>query len=298
MNGAGGQIHACSKKWPGCASRCAIPTSAPGSGCAAPEHARRLRPASQQCRVSRLSRLLRRWLLHYVQRWLPRRDLADDPYAMWLQFAIANMTDRGNYPLMDRAIAAMPPAPVLEIGCWAGMTSCLLARYQRKHGRREPIFAVDPWIFERRPYFDRIEHIPVSGLQYQEFIAESYRRNLEFFCADQLPHTFRMTSDEFFLAWEQQQRLTDLFGREVQLGGPLGYAYIDGDHSLPQAERDYGNCDRWLLPGGFLFFDDSADDSVWEVARLMPRVQAEGGYELVAKNPHYLWRKRGWKSHA
>ena len=237
-----------------------------------------------------LKALIRRLLQRL--RLIPRRSLAEDPYAMWLQFAIANMTDRGNYPLMDRAIAQMPSAPIVEIGCWAGMTSCLLVRYLRKHRRREPVFAVDPWLFERRPYFDKIDHIPVSGLDYQEFIADSYRRNVEFFCSQHLPHAFRMTSDEFFAAWHARQVLTDLFGRSVQLGGPLGYAFIDGDHSLAQAERDYRNCDRWLLPGGFLFFDDSAENSAWEVSRLMPQVRAEGGYDLVDKNPHFLWRKR------
>jgi hypothetical protein len=83
-----------------------------------------------------------------------------------------------------------------------------------------------------------------------------------------------------------------VFGRAVRLGGPLGFCYIDGNHTFDYAERDFRNADEFLAPGGFLLFDDSADGSEWEVCRVVAGLLAEGRYELVAKVPNYLVRKR------
>jgi hypothetical protein len=84
----------------------------------------------------------------------------------------------------------------------------------------------------------------------------------------------------------------DVFGREVHLGGPIGFAYVDGNHSYDVARRDFDGCDAHLEAGGFILFDDSADHSVWEVRRVVREAIRTGRYEVVAKNPNYLLRRK------
>jgi hypothetical protein len=49
--------------------------------------------------------------------------------------------------------------------------------------------------------------------------------------------------------------------------------------------------DRYLEIGGFIVFDDSADDSDWGSARTAWEASSLPRYELVAKNPNYCVRK-------
>jgi hypothetical protein len=78
----------------------------------------------------------------------------------------------------------------------------------------------------------------------------------------------------------------------VTFGGPIAFAYIDGNHAYDFARRDFENTDRFLVPGGFILFDDSADGSEFEVTRVVQEVLNSDAYEIVAKNPNYLLRKR------
>ena len=83
-----------------------------------------------------------------------------------------------------------------------------------------------------------------------------------------------------------------MFGRETQLGGPIAFCFIDGNHSYEFARRDFENTDRHLQPGGFILFDDSGDGSDWGVCKVVAEVAATGRYELIATNPNYLFKKR------
>ena len=78
----------------------------------------------------------------------------------------------------------------------------------------------------------------------------------------------------------------------MQLGGPFAFAYIDGAHTYEQSTKDFQNVDRYLELGGFIVFDDSADDGphvgstrTAQEAAMLTR------YEVVAKNPNYCLRK-------
>ena len=55
---------------------------------------------------------------------------------------------------------------------------------------------------------------------------------------------------------------------------------------------DSENCDQFLESGGFLLFDDSSDDSDWEVRKVLPEVTDTKRYDLIAKNPNYLFQKK------
>jgi hypothetical protein len=50
--------------------------------------------------------------------------------------------------------------------------------------------------------------------------------------------------------------------------------------------------DRWLEKGGFILFDDSGDDSNWEVRDVIREIKAGNQYEVIVNNPNYLLRKK------
>ncbi len=216
-----------------------------------------------------------------------------DTFTKWLGFANAGMLNRGNLYCFDTAIAGLPAdTSVVEIGSFAGLSTNLLVYYLRRHGRDNRLFTCDRWEFEGARPGERIGEGPVTFDEYRAFVRESFLRNVRFFSGDRLPHTLEMNADEFFEAWSREAGAIDVFGRPVTLGGPIGFCYIDGNHSYACARRDFENADAFLVPGGFILFDDSADGTPWEVCRVVAEVAADAGYELVARNPNYLFRKR------
>jgi hypothetical protein len=132
----------------------------------------------------------------------------------------------------------------------------------------------------------------VTHAEYKQFVKESFLRNARLFSRDDLPFTIELFSDEFFRDWSTSLKRQDVFGREIELGGPISFCYIDGNHSYKFAKRDFENCDRFLERGGFVLFDDSADGSAWEVCKVVQEVLATDRYSLIAKNPNYLFRKK------
>jgi hypothetical protein len=121
---------------------------------------------------------------------------------------------------------------------------------------------------------------------------------VRFFCAGNEPSAVEACSDEFFAAWRRGDERPDVLGGAVRLGGPISFCFIDGNHTYEAAAQDFRNMDEFLLPGGFVLFDDSGDgqtgpDGVeWGSCRAAREVLATGRYDLVMKNPNYLFRKR------
>jgi hypothetical protein len=213
-------------------------------------------------------------------------------YLLWLTFAVPGMLNKGNVDSMDRALRSMPAGgAMLEIGSFCGLSTCVLSYLRGRIGVRAPFFTCDRWGFEGQVLGARIGDGPITHDVYRTFVKSSYLRNIETFCAADRPHTIELDSDGFFLAWREAVVASDVFGRRVELGGPLSFCYIDGNHSEAFARRDFENTDEHLLEGGFILFDDSADGSTWEVCRVVRDVLASGRYEVVAKAPNYLVRK-------
>jgi hypothetical protein len=216
-----------------------------------------------------------------------------DEYLLWLSFAVPGMLAKGNVNGMAHAIRHMPPGgAMLEIGSFCGLSTCVLAHLRRTLGATAPFFTCDRWAFEGQQLGSLIGSSPtVTHDAYRAFVRESFQRNARMFCGPDLPATIEQDSDGFFDLWRRSVPSTDVFGRPASLGGPLSFVYIDGNHTYDFANRDFRNSDEFLLPGGFLLFDDSADGSQWEVCGVVKEVLASGRYELVAKLPNYLVRK-------
>jgi hypothetical protein len=222
---------------------------------------------------------------------LNRKDISDD-YVNWVYFANAGMLDRGNLYGIDYALSHLgSSAPILEIGSFCGLSTNLITYYKQKHGRTNPLITCDKWEFENAAVDGRLGGTNVNHADYRELVKDSFLRNTRLFSAADLPHTVELLSDDFFAEWRAASRLTDVWGRPLQMGGPLSFCYVDGNHSYEYARRDFQNCHAHLEVGGFLLLDDSADGSGWEDCRVVKEIKASGQYQVVLQNPNYLFKK-------
>ena len=224
---------------------------------------------------------------------LPGQGEAWTEYMSWLSFANAGMLTQGNVDCFDYAIRNLPgAAPLVEIGSFCGLSANVIAYLKQKHGVKNPLFTCDRWQFEGAETGGALgDSRVVTHADYAAYVKETFRRNAEMFSRHDLPFTIEAFSDEFFAAWAAKETRVDVFGRNVQLGGPIGFCYIDGNHSYDFAKRDFENCDRWLERGGFILFDDSAIGTRWDVCKVAEEVAALGRYEVVARNPNWFFRK-------
>lgn len=221
---------------------------------------------------------------------LNRPTVLDDEYINWLALVNAGMQHPGNYQLFDLAIRTAPEAPMLEIGSFCGLSTNIIQYLKRKHGRTDLLYTCDRWLFEGSD-----KPLPAAAgathNDLHDFAKDSFVRALRMLSPSDLPHTIELTSDEFFAAWARRDEVVDVFGGNATLGGEIGFCFIDGNHTEPFAQRDFENTDCWLAPGGLILFDDSSDESDWEVKKVIERIKTDDRYTLVAKNPNYLFRK-------
>jgi hypothetical protein len=221
----------------------------------------------------------------------PVKDISDE-YIEWLMFANPGMLNRGNLYCFDYALKNLPSdAPMVEIGSFCGLSANAINYYKRKRVRRNLLFTCDRWVFEGSDKDPNLAGSHVTHAEYRDHVKDSFLRNVGLFSRGDLPHTIEVFSDGFFEAWRGGREEADVFGRPAKLGGPVSFVYIDGNHTYDYAKRDFEHADEFLERGGFILFDDSADGSGWEVCEVVKEVAASGRYEVVIKNPNYLFRK-------
>lgn len=218
----------------------------------------------------------------------------DSEFLAWVRFAVPGMLSQGNIDAMEYAVRNMPPGkPILEIGSFCGLSTVVLSYLLDKRSKTTPIFTCDKWEFEGQQLGAPLGDSPsVTHDAYRAYVRDTFLRTMHTFAANQLPYTVECFSDEFFRRWFKNEKTVDVFGRAVTLGGEISFCYIDGNHTYEFAKRDFENTDRALVSGGFILFDDSADDSPWEVNRLTREIASGHQYELVLRSPNYLFRKK------
>lgn len=233
-------------------------------------------------------------LRHTAKRLDTAATQQSNEFLEWVRFAVPGMLNQGNVDAMDYAIANMPPGePVLEIGSFCGLSTVVLSYLLDKRSKTIPLFTCDKWEFEGQELGAPLGDSPsVTHDAYRAYVKDTFRRTTQTFAGNRLPHTIECLSDEFFQRWFENQKTVDVFGRPVTLGGKISFCYIDGNHTYEFAKRDFENTDRVLVSGGFILFDDSADGSHWEVNQLTREITLGHEYELVSRNPNYLFRKK------
>ena len=209
-----------------------------------------------------------------------------------MEFANAGMLHRGNRVLFERAIATLPTDdPVVEIGVWAGLSTNVLTHLLVRHRRSNRLICTDPWIFEGEGA-ETLQPSDVRFVDYRELVRGQFVQNVRFWSRGRLPEAVQLSSDDFFVAWGKSERVPGVLGGEVQLGGPIAMAFIDGAHEYKQAKRDFENVDRMLVSNGFILFDDSDEFGAFpQLYKLVRQILAVGGYEHIGENPHHLLRK-------
>lgn len=231
-------------------------------------------------------------LLHYNQ--LRTQKTIDDEFINWLKFANAGMLNQGNVHSMDMAVRNLPSSsPIVEIGSFCGLSTNVISYFLRKYGKSNKIITSDKWIFEgaESPEKPNLGTSKIEHKNYRTFVMETFKRNIEFFSAANLPYPIEEFSDEFFALWEKNSKSTDIFNREIDLGGPISFAYIDGNHTYDFAKRDFENVAKYLEVGGYVLFDDSAEFTDWGSAKLMKEVIKNPNFEIANKNPNFLFKK-------
>jgi hypothetical protein len=222
--------------------------------------------------------------------------MVKDPF---LEIAVRSIVpgwlDRGNVELFDYCFANLPSgAPVLEIGSFAGLSLNTITHLLKRHGRSNPVFSVDGWDWHAPVSLRRADVFradTVSWEEHRHLLIETFKRSVSLYSRGNLPHHIVANSDQFFAEWAAGNTRTDFFSREVVLGGPLSFAYIDGDHSYEQSLKDFQNIDRYLEIGGFVVFDDSNDETPWECTRTAREAAKRNDYRLVDKRPNYCVQK-------
>ncbi len=221
-------------------------------------------------------------------------NVRSDEYISWLCTVVGGWLDpsHGNLRAFDYAVRHMPSdGAVIEIGSFLGLSTNIITYLTIKYHRDNPVFTCDPWVFEgtEKPiggYFD------ASSDAYRRYAQEVFRMNTALFSERRMPYTIQTYSNRFFELWRLGSTAKDVFGRSITLGGSISFAYIDGAHTYDAALGDFRGVDQHLSPGGFILFDDSADDGAFEVPRVMAEVKQNPAYELVFKTPHYFFRKK------
>jgi hypothetical protein len=243
--------------------------------------------------IDLLPSALTRAIVKFKQRQKPAIPQFKKPEPMeWLSYINPGMLVGSNLDLFAYCLDRIPSGAVIEIGSWCGLSLNHILLLLKMKGRENPVFSVDDWWFENATFG---QCIPGTSAPFDDFRAmaiQTFRSRVMLFNKDRLPHHIELNSDRFFAAWGTSETLTDFFGRQVNLGGPIAFAYIDGAHTYEQSMRDFQNVSRHLIGGGFIVFDDSADDSDWGSRLTAQEAAKHPGYELIAKNPNYCVRKK------
>jgi hypothetical protein len=228
------------------------------------------------------------------------KELPEDVFIQRLRSLVIGecMLHKGNIYLMNFALKYMPTnGVVIEIGSYGGLSTNLMLHLLKKNDRIEKLINCDPWMYEG--FADRHGTISdsidgrkdISRDDYSAYMKSNFINGIQFLHKDNLPHSFQLTSDEFFIEYDKKVTTKDIFNQTVQLGTAISFAYIDGNHAYEYVKRDFENVDKHLMHSGFILFDDSMDDSPFGSTLFMKEMKQHKNYKLIAKNPNYLFQK-------
>lgn len=248
-------------------------------------------------------RIMNNWLGKLQLNWTRRKaaPLPDD-FIRRLRCSIPGegMLPPGNVESMAYAIQQLPnEGAVLEIGSFAGLSTNVIAYLLQKNGKINPFFTCDAWIYEG--YHDHIDAMKspfmdgsstIRRLDYMNYIKASFIHSTQLFSAKRLPFACHLRSDDFFHFWVKRSSVEDVYGRQTNLGGPIAFCYVDGDHAYATARRDADHVLDFLVPGGFLLLDDSADGQSFGSVQVAQELKKDTRLDLIAKNPHCLFQRK------
>ena len=246
--------------------------------------------------------MIKHWIYRIKNRFFPPFEDISDEFINRLFCANAGMLHRGNLLGFAYATRFLPSnTAVVEVGSYAGLSTNAIIYYLQKYQKNHPFFTCDSWEYfgERDhspPHADYLSkvgsHPSLSRESYMNFVKNRFIGNLHFFSGKRLPYSFHVHSENFMNSWAKGLEKEDIFGQKIQLGGKIGFCFLDGDHTPGGAERDFALLDPFLASGGFLLLDDSADGTNESRNELGRRLIKSSEYSLIMKNPNYLLMKK------
>ncbi|MBI4962249.1 MAG: class I SAM-dependent methyltransferase [Desulfomonile tiedjei] len=219
------------------------------------------------------------------------RDISDD-YTRTLSSVIGGWFNPGNLFCFDYAIGNLPSeSPIVEIGSFCGLSTNLINYYKARHKVVNPLICCDKWTTHSGD--STIAGSRLTERDLAAFMREAYMNSTRAFSKEDLPYGVEMFSGPFFEAWQERKVLNDVTGRPVQLGGGISFCFVDGGHDYPVVKQDFDNVHKLLDKGGFILFDDSSMFSPFQgVRKVVHEVKFSPDYELVMRNPNYMFRKK------
>jgi hypothetical protein len=203
-----------------------------------------------------------------------------------MDFALAGMFSLEDVYALDYALERIrSDSPMIEIGSFAGRSTCFLLHLLKKRGLNNRLIGVDPWLFENA---DSSGDLRLDA--YRSYVIHLYESSVRFWHPDRRAAHVALESDLFFEAWEAGRQCETTSGEAVKLGGPISFALVDGAHNAEQVRRDMQNVTAILERGGFVYMHDTAGDE-FGCRQVMREVLRKQPYQLVMENPNALLRK-------
>lgn len=229
------------------------------------------------------------------------KKITNDDFIKRLRSAVIGegMLHEGNIYLMDFSLKNIPRSgSIIEIGCYGGLSTNLICYLLRKHQKNNQFFGSDLWIYEG--YNDANGGVSefmdgrndVYRTDFMNHIKNSFIASTRLLSSANLPFTMHLSSFDFLEKWDKNELYEDVFGRKVQLGGAVAFAYIDGNHAYDFVSREFEIIDKHLLNGGFLLLDDSFDGCKMGSAKFARELLQNPDYKVVGCNPNYLFQKK------
>jgi hypothetical protein len=186
--------------------------------------------------------------------------ILDDPFIHWIRNGISGWCPDTNIKIIDECMRHLKAGAVVEIGSFCGLSTSIIAHCLRRYQKQNVLYSVDDWVFEG--YFDCSGTISgaFTADDWMEYTQAAFKSAVKLTTKNINHSHIQKNSNNFFEAWHAEAVVNDLQGNNQPLGGPIAFAYIDGDHSYEQSKKDFMNVDQHLVKGGFVFFDDSADN--------------------------------------
>jgi hypothetical protein len=212
-------------------------------------------------------------------------SILNDNFTQWTKNAISGWCPDSNISTIDKCIEMLPAkGAIIEIGSFCGFSASIIAHCMRRYNKTNRFYSMDDWIFEGFEKLDK--NGTVSGAftlnDWVEHTEAMFKLAIKL-SAKNINHShIKLKSNEFFKLWESNSKVIDLNNQEQQLGGEIAFAYIDGDHSYAGSKEDFLNIDKFLVPGGFVFFDDSADNVNFGCKDVANEVAQLSNYKLVS----------------
>lgn len=187
-----------------------------------------------------MKRFLYNALRKHSQDFRARTDLFDDHYEKRADWKSG--LGQGNH-LLYAIVRCLAPEVIVEVGSARGKSTCSMA-LACKHNHRGKVYAIDPHVPNAWTEHD-------TGGDNEAFLRGRLRDyGLNAYC-----EVIKSTSRAVAQSWSQ----------------PIGFLFIDGDHSYEGVKADYEGFAPWLRDDALVFFHDTTwDDAHWkEVKALM-----------------------------